>query len=649
MESNVTKIIMVALTIGILGVGSITAVQQMSFSNLNSEYQDLLTEYEGFDALYAQAIEDYETVYGQYEAKVTEYDQLNTTYTLLLSTHSILMESCDELAQTLEDTSSQLVSLNQTYLNLLAGFEALNITYYILMGDYDVLDATLQTLIDQYSALNMTYYNLVDAYDFLSTMYDSLSTSYDQLVAEHTILQADYDQLLIDYNALETAYGVLLASYTQLQADYDALQSDYDSLWLNYNTLWAAHQALQVNYDNLQDSYDTLQSQYDILLMNYNTLEQDYLVLQSEYDILNLAYIALQSQYDACQLELSQLQLDYDALNTAYWVLDASYVLLQADFDLLQQSYDTLATWIRQSILPVQYGIFAEAVRRYYFEDFYVQDKIAEGNITGYWSEFTRFCRDVILHDSSSVFDDVIYTQDTLPYGQPDIWFSDVSNALANVLTPYGGEGNDTCILAARCLAHLLDDNGLLYFGWDVITGNALTDISLIISQCNTAIDYEYDTTLDRDRIPYDWDYIKFPVETAFRTMGDCEDQAMLAAAYLESCGYEAMMVVIHDPTWNGDGLGTGLYHGVLMVWWDNAWGALPVGNMGYGFGADGPKYDNGWWLFLDTTWDTPFGTEPAWTQWYRDNGGLGQVFNYQYFNYAVCDIGGWVSYTPTI
>jgi len=648
MDNNVTKFIMVALTIGILGVGSITAVQQMSYSTLNTEYQDLLTEYEDFDALYAQAIEDYETAYGQYEAKVAEYEQLNITYTVLLSTHSVLMESCDELAQTLEDTSSQLVSLNQTYLNLLGGFEALNITYYILMGDYDVLDATLQTLIDQYSALNMTYYNLVDAYDFLSTMYDSLSTSYDQLVAEHAILQADYDQLLIDYDALETAYGVLLASYTQLQADYDALQSDYDSLWLNYNTLWAAHQALQVNYDNLQDSYDTLQSQYDILLMNYNTLEQDYLVLQSEYDILNLAYIALQSQYDTCQLELSQLQLDYDALNISYWVLDASHILLQADFDLLQQSYDMLATWIRQSILPVQYGIFAEAVRRYYFEDFYVQNKIAEGNITGYWSEFTRFCRDVILHDSSSVYDDTIYPQFTPPYGQPDIWFGDVSNALANVLTPYGPYGNDTCVLAARCLAHILDDNGLVYFGWDgrIITGAPLTDIGIIIDQCNTAIDYEYDSILPIDREPYDWDYIKFPVETAFRTMGDCEDQAMLAAAYLESCGFEAMMVVIHDPTWNA---GAGLYHGVLMVWWDTlAWGAMPSGTWGFGFASDGAKYDNGLWMFLDTTWDTPFGTDPAWLQWYEDTG-ISQVFNYQYFNYAVCDIGGWVSYEPTI
>ncbi|GAG55124.1 unnamed protein product, partial [marine sediment metagenome] len=26
------------------------------------------------------------------------------------------------------------------------------------------------------------------------------------------------------------------------------------------------------------------------------------------------------------------------------------------------------------------------------------------------------------------------------------------------------------------------------------------------------------------------WDYFKFPVETAFRTMGDCEDQAILDA-----------------------------------------------------------------------------------------------------------------------
>jgi hypothetical protein len=84
------------------------------------------------------------------------------------------------------------------------------------------------------------------------------------------------------------------------------------------------------------------------------------------------------------------------------------------------------------------------------------------------------------------------------------------------------------------------------------------------------------------------------------------------------------------------------------MIWWDLSWGPIPSGTVGF-FRSLGEKYgyNKGWWLFLDTTWDTPFGTDPAWLQWYKDTD-IMRVFNDEAFTWALCDYNGWVSYTPS-
>ena len=104
------------------------------------------------------------------------------------------------------------------------------------------------------------------------------------------------------------------------------------------------------------------------------------------------------------------------------------------------------------------------------------------------------------------------------------------------------------------------------------------------------------------------------------------------------------MIVTIHDSAWNS---GSGLYHGVPMVWWNNTWGAHPQDGFSFtSFTGNETKYNDGWWMFLDTTWDTPFGTDPAWLQWYIDTD-IYQVFNFDKFSYAVCDTDGWTSPIP--
>jgi hypothetical protein len=267
--------------------------------------------------------------------------------------------------------------------------------------------------------------------------------------------------------------------------------------------------------------------------------------------------------------------------------------------------------------------VFAEAVRRYYFEDYYVQNKWAEGNISGYWTEFTRFCRDVILHDSQIGYSPL-----------EGSWFPDVSNALADCLR----YGSQTEYLAYRTFWDVFYPWILNWGNW-MLPPDDLDAIAQVTQWCIDNIDYEYDSTITTIQEPYGWDYIKFPVETAFRTMGDCEDQAMLCAAYLESCGFETAMALFHDddhPTLGG------FYHGVLRVHIEDPiaftlkYPLCSLWRMAENIDPYWPDYT---WVWVDPTWDVPFGSEPTWLLPYKITG-----ISYTDMTVAICDLNGAVS-----
>lgn len=410
-------------------------------------------------------------------------------------------------------------------------------------------------------------------------------------------LQADLNVTLGEYDDICLQYEDLLSNYSELLTTLSILSLENALLNQTFNNLSADFQDLQADYDSLTETYDTLVQDYEDLQNSYVSLQQQYTILEDLYDALLSAYNNLQTIFD-------ELQLDFDNLQVAY--------------TLLQTQYDTLCDTISQMVLPAQYAVFAEAVRRYYVNDYIFGDT---------YRGYTRFCRDVILHDSQ-----------ISPF-TGDLWFSDISDAFSDCLT----YGSNTTFLASQIFSNIFWDWIPNWGGYD-LSGNPTTDISTIVQWCCDNIDYEYDSKITEIQYSPLWDYPKFPVETAFRTLGDCEDQAILVAAYLESCGFETMMVIIHDSAWDS---GAGLYHGVPMMWWDNTWGPHPQDGFSFtSFTGNDTKYDNGWWMFLDTTWNTPFGTDPAWLQWYIDTDPY-QVFNFDKFSYAVCDTDGWTSPIP--
>jgi len=329
--------------------------------------------------------------------------------------------------------------------------------------------------------------------------------------------------------------------------------------------------------------------------------------------VLGILLITKNNKYDDLTGDYNELLNDFNELDNQYYILTGEHAELENDYDnlldeynTLQNAYDAICLVIRQSILPVQYSIFAEAVRRYY-KDIYI------GELTGkdYWLRYAEFCRDIILHDS--------WQENS---------FGDVSDAFSDALK----FGDDTMYLA-NYIMYLTFYPWLPNWGGFALTGNELTDIDIIIDWCIDEIEYEYDSDITYGHEYFDWDYIKFPVETAFRTMGDCEDQAILCSAYLESCGFETAIAISHDP--DHPTLGA-FYHGHLLVHIEDTstFNSLYPSTNLWSIGGIDP-YEGFTWCWLDTTWDVPFGSTPTWLSDY------GGSVGWDILTIALCDIDG--------
>lgn len=348
-------------------------------------------------------------------------------------------------------------------------------------------------------------------------------------------------------------------------------------------------------------------------------MEEKHRWLTEKCEILSAVDDSIASKYSSLTIDYNGSEIDYDSLYNIYMeLLNAYYELLRYDIVVTENT--------SQMILPAQYMVFAETVRRYYYEDFYVKDTWSRGNKSGYWAERRRFYRDIVLHSSQS-YSGIL---------SDSYWFLEVSNALEDYLI----YGNRTEFLAWDIFYNTYYD--WLPYWCATGSGNALNDINVVVQWCIDKINYESDAKIILGQEPYSGDYAKFPVETAFRTMGDCEDQAILCAAYLESRGYETALAGVHDaenPNFEGV-----FQHAVLLVHVEDTISyhklySADLWNLG-----DMDPYEGRTWCWLDPTWNVPFGTEPGWLKYYRDK----WITNDMYDNViiAICDLNGAIIYT---
>ena len=532
-----------------------------------------------------------------------------------------------------------------------------------LSGDYDDLYIDYLELLNDFNKLDNQYFILTGEYIELENEYNALVLALATITAERDALEIERDGLLLDIIELDneiTNLGIIITNLgttiTGLEGEIITLENVITGLettitGLNSEIviLTAERDALQIALDNLEDENDALVLYYTELIAGLNseignliierdnlvialadmtvlrddlqidlnamTIERDTLlsdlaIMTAERDNLVIDLGIMTAERDALQIAFDELNADYLALSGDYDILQVAYNELQSTYNALQIAYDYITDTIRQSILPVQYCIFAEAVRRYYMP-IYLEGKIGKT----YWISFAEYCRDVILHDS--------WQENS---------FIDVSNAFSDALI----FGNDTMKLADYIMYWTFYPWLPNWYGWD-LTGNELTDIDTIVDWCIDEIDYEFDSDIIDGQEYFDWDYIKFPVETAFRTFGDCEDQAILTAAYLESCGFETIIVISHDPSHPTYGA---FYHGSLLVHIEDTsafWVLYPDAYL-WNFGGVDP-YSEYTWCWLDTTWDVPFGSTPLWLQDYIDFG----MITTDIVTLAFCDIDGFI------
>ncbi len=434
-------------------------------------------------------------------------------------------------------------------------------------------------------AKQVKYNQLTNTFDDLSGDYQSLFNTHEELVGDFEELSSDYQTILDDYNSLIEQYDILEGNITTLQTAYDTLNASY--------------LALQNLFNDLQTDYNDLLQQYNDLLSDYNDREEDFGDLEQNYN-------DLLTQYNALQQSFNDLLSDFNDLSLAYDDLLINYNDLQDQYDVLELELIALQNAIIQLILPAQYTDFAEAVRRYYLP-IYLGGKTDKT----YWMAFAEYCRDVILHDS--------YQENS---------FSDVSDAFSDCLK----YGSNTMNLAWYIMYNTFYDWLPNWDGWG-LTGNEFTDLETLTQWCIDEIDYEYDTHITVGQEYFTYDYIKFPVETAFRTLGDCEDQAILCAAYLESCGFETMVLISHDPDHPVRGP---FYHGSLMVHIEDTttFHLLYPASL-WSFGSSDPYYPDYTWCWLDPTWDIPFGQFIPWVVEY------GGSISFDVLSAAICDIDG--------
>jgi len=422
---------------------------------------------------------------------------------------------------------------------------------------------------------------------------------------DDTIVKGSLVVLLVVAGVGSGGFVVSLTQNNLLSIEYQTLAEMYDALLANYTSLLSEHENLTENYGILSDDYDSLSD-------DYNTLFADYISLEIEFDSLTTNYATLMADYEALESAYSDLYDLYLSLLDSYFILDAKY--------------SAISSWIGRQILPVQMFIWAEAVRQYYLDDYYLD---LAGTTKETYMEYARFCRDLILHGSYQydAFTEVSNAFDMLEYGSNTMA---LANAAMNVM-----EGSSSVDFP-------------LHWGTNFAPENWGLDVQ--VQDCIDNVDYEYDSDIIYQQDFSTWDYPKHPVETAFRQYGDCEDQAILLAAMIERNGwfetigdtnyyydFDVAFAVQHDPA--HPTLGS-FYHGTLLVHiedTDDFYSRYPSGTL---WSLPSDPYEGYTWCWLDPTWDVSFGSTPSWLQDYLDYGGL----TVDVVSIAYCSVGGSVA-----
>lgn len=145
-----------------------TRVSELTFSEMQSLYNEMLA--------------NYTTLQADYETLINEYNDLSANCTSLLANYTALLSEHNQLTA---DYNSKVAA----YETLLAQYNTLSGDYSSLDSDYKSQRGNYNALQSAYALLNSTRYSLQANYTSLQAVYDTLNQTYTELGADLNDLQ----------------------------------------------------------------------------------------------------------------------------------------------------------------------------------------------------------------------------------------------------------------------------------------------------------------------------------------------------------------------------------------------------------------------------------------------------------------------------
>jgi hypothetical protein len=131
-------------------------------------------------------------------------------------------------------------SLQTDYETLLNEYNDLLANYTSLFANYTALLSEHNDLLTKYNTLDSNYRSKLDEYNALQTEYNTLDSDHRSQLSKYNALQADYDSLNSTFYSVQGNYTFLQGNFTDFQAVYDALKETYNDLLSDRNNLQGA-------------------------------------------------------------------------------------------------------------------------------------------------------------------------------------------------------------------------------------------------------------------------------------------------------------------------------------------------------------------------------------------------------------------------
>jgi hypothetical protein len=211
-----------------------TRVHTLTFSEIQSLYEEMLANYTALQANYTTLLNDYDSLldnynslFDNYTTRLSQYDQLSTEYDAKVTAYQTLLNNHNTLLNEYNSLNTNYKSKSDAYNNLQSDYKDLNFTLNRLQGNYT-------TLQENYTSLQADYKDLNQNYDALQNDLDDLRANSESALNTDRILMFIFVITLVALIALiiylkrgkEEPYVVIRKETVNMKQDENPDQSN---------------------------------------------------------------------------------------------------------------------------------------------------------------------------------------------------------------------------------------------------------------------------------------------------------------------------------------------------------------------------------------------------------------------------------------